>query len=1080
MKLANIDIAVTALDLDSVEITQAIQVGQSPEELQQFLDENDGRPPVPIVAEKDTALRIVPGKVPSVTNVEAEVWARLIEPTLDDPPPEPEVRIEKTLSPLCYPADRRRRINIPPATCRSIDIFQKKGKSELLREGTGEFWVFLKYPGGDQLPNLVNSLDQQATHADVWHAKCGQAADGHSRRFEPGCLVLDFPQYINRFDATRFTLTTKKSDVLRLGAVDLCTSLDSSQCLPDGPVSALNDHLRLLKKFAPTHKIRVHDPRVRIHRGLTTDDGDGDSLDCYDRSPRPRTKTLDGSWIDTDGDGNNDSTRWVATGLGPGQHCEWQAWWILTLDDVEDAFNRSGLARRTAGGIQNNFFGLAKHHQLHGDWLGLSRIENSSAIGVLLGEKVKDEETVAHETGHMLTLDDTDRANRNPLPKWWNYYPDERIWSGYPVPEETGVTKIEVGLDVQKRYQRRAAKPGELRYDFMSYKRLTWVSPFHYVRMLKRLDPPPADPPAEAGQFWLVSGFVGEQSTTFWPVFEFDATARTDAGSGSHRIEAQDATGGVLFTRLFTPTRSQQRVTSGATVFGPARFSEMIPVQPGAARIAIVDDAGAIRETVSLAGASPEVSIADLPGGILDGPVFVDWSVTDIDSTDHLFWVEYSADGGSTWSILNQARYESNLEVDFDRLPGSTGNALIRVLASDGVNTGAAVSNLFSVAKKRPRAAILAPETGEEYYAFDGLPLEGFGYDMDDGVLSDASLTWYSDRYGFIGTGEELSVAEMDVGEHTVTLTATDSDGNTASDTVTIRALGGLPIEMSDDPTPIADAGGPYFGDEGAVLSFDGSQSFDPDGGALAFGWAFGDGEVGSGTGPYHTYADNGDFDVLLTVVDAQSLNATDTTTAVIRNVEPQVVAESAVAGKVAEPVMLRADFDDPGINDGPWQVLWNFGDGTTVESEVATQGSLSSGHVYTQPGVYLATVTVYDKDSGRGMDTLDVTIDELPVDSDGDGVSDDSDNCPATPNPDQLDSDGDGIGDACDVPDEPRVCDVDLDLDVDRADILLIFQARNQPASGPDDPRDENGDGVIDVNDGRACVLHCDRPRCL
>jgi hypothetical protein len=35
--------------------------------------------------------------------------------------------------------------------------------------------------------------------------------------------------------------------------------------------------------------------------------------------------------------------------------------------------------------------------------------------------------------------------------------------------------------------------------------------------------------------------------------------------------------------------------------------------------------------------------------------------------------------------------------------------------------------------------------------------------------------------------------------------------------------------------------------------------------------------------------------------------------------------------------------------------------------------------------------------------------------DTDGDGVSDDEDNCPDTPNPDQEDSDGDGLGDACD-----------------------------------------------------------------
>jgi hypothetical protein len=35
--------------------------------------------------------------------------------------------------------------------------------------------------------------------------------------------------------------------------------------------------------------------------------------------------------------------------------------------------------------------------------------------------------------------------------------------------------------------------------------------------------------------------------------------------------------------------------------------------------------------------------------------------------------------------------------------------------------------------------------------------------------------------------------------------------------------------------------------------------------------------------------------------------------------------------------------------------------------------------------------------------------------DSDGDGIPDDIDNCPDTPNPDQSDLDGDGIGDTCD-----------------------------------------------------------------
>lgn len=37
------------------------------------------------------------------------------------------------------------------------------------------------------------------------------------------------------------------------------------------------------------------------------------------------------------------------------------------------------------------------------------------------------------------------------------------------------------------------------------------------------------------------------------------------------------------------------------------------------------------------------------------------------------------------------------------------------------------------------------------------------------------------------------------------------------------------------------------------------------------------------------------------------------------------------------------------------------------------------------------------------------------PIDSDGDGVQDQLDNCPTSCNPDQADADGDGVGDRCD-----------------------------------------------------------------
>ncbi len=46
------------------------------------------------------------------------------------------------------------------------------------------------------------------------------------------------------------------------------------------------------------------------------------------------------------------------------------------------------------------------------------------------------------------------------------------------------------------------------------------------------------------------------------------------------------------------------------------------------------------------------------------------------------------------------------------------------------------------------------------------------------------------------------------------------------------------------------------------------------------------------------------------------------------------------------------------------------------------------------------------------------VSFSALVVDSDRDGITDDIDNCPTVPNPDQLDSNDDGFGDACVPPD--------------------------------------------------------------
>lgn len=99
--------------------------------------------------------------------------------------------------------------------------------------------------------------------------------------------------------------------------------------------------------------------------------------------------------------------------------------------------------------------------------------------------------------------------------------------------------------------------------------------------------------------------------------------------------------------------------------------------------------------------------------------------------------------------------------------------------------------------------------------------------------------------------------------------------------------------------------------------------------------------------------------------------------------------------------------------------------------------------------------------------------------DSDGDGFTNDTDNCPFVRNFGQQDSDNNGIGDACEVISIPG--DLDHDGDVDQNDVNILLADRNKPVSQSTCGAqcDLDGDGKITALDARKLTLLCTRPRC-
>ena len=154
---------------------------------------------------------------------------------------------------------------------------------------------------------------------------------------------------------------------------------------------------------------------------------------------------------------------------------------------------------------------------------------------------------------------------------------------------------------------------------------------------------------------------------------------------------------------------------------------------------------------------------------------------------------------------------------------------------------------------------------------------------------------------------------------------------------------------------PVANAGGPYAGNEGTAVTFDGTASTDPENNAASYDWSFGDGATFSATGaavkPTHAYADNGTYTVTLKVTDAGGLTSTATSTAVIGNLPPAATFAAPATGlENTKVIVALTGVSDPGSAD-VLQYAFDCGDGKGLRSPdcdqqpaVRTGGQWSTG----------------------------------------------------------------------------------------------------------------------------------------
>ena len=191
-----------------------------------------------------------------------------------------------------------------------------------------------------------------------------------------------------------------------------------------------------------------------------------------------------------------------------------------------------------------------------------------------------------------------------------------------------------------------------------------------------------------------------------------------------------------------------------------------------------------------------------------------------------------------------------------------------------------------------------------------------------------------------------------------------------------INAVAWAASEYDNQP-PVADAGGPYSGNQGNSIALDGSASTDPENAIALYEWdCTDDGSYdvssSSPTGSTCTYGNVGGYTVRLRVTDNGGLQATDTAAVTVTNTAPNAAAGGSYT--VNQGVALSLDGSASTDPDGSITLFeWDCtADGTYDTSSANSTGSTCT---YADVGSYTVRLRVTDDDNAQDTDTATVTV---------------------------------------------------------------------------------------------------------
>jgi hypothetical protein len=151
----------------------------------------------------------------------------------------------------------------------------------------------------------------------------------------------------------------------------------------------------------------------------------------------------------------------------------------------------------------------------------------------------------------------------------------------------------------------------------------------------------------------------------------------------------------------------------------------------------------------------------------------VRWQASDPDGGPLEATIEYSANGGKTWTGVYVGPESGRASIPRSMLTGSK-RARVRVRLDDGFSEDVAKSKRFTVVPPRPKPRIAAPAGKVKIRADAPLDLRGDAIGAAGRRILGKRLRWFDDDHR-LGRGSSLTVRSLGAGRHRITLKAVQS-----------------------------------------------------------------------------------------------------------------------------------------------------------------------------------------------------------------------------------------------------------------------------------------------------------------